>query len=657
MTGGGPATAGPEERPDAAGPFPAVGARRALLGAAAAFALALLLGWLFARAVPVLVDTDSYYHLAVARLVADEGFPGELAAARFSLLRDGFPDKEPLFHLLLAPFAGEDRSTAGGRLALALLVAALAGVTALSAAELAGPWALLFPAFLAVAALDLSDRLLRLRPELLALLWILLAARSVWRGEDRRVGLWAALFAASYTAFQAFLGLACAWCAVRWLHRRRFPWALGLYAVLGTAVGLLVHPAFPRNLEVWAVQNVYLFDFVESIGAGGAELRPATLAAVAERNLGFWLALAVALLALLARRGGGPAAPDRALARDTLLVGAIAFGALYVEMWRFGLYFFPLAGLAALAALGPGGLAARLLPLRGPRLPVGAALGLCGLVALPGAIGMGRFYLDRSAPGPSREAEWRAFGDAVPAAARVAAPWGQAQAYFFFAPQASYLNFLDPVLMAFPHPREAALERALFRGDEPDLALAVGAGLDSDHLAFSRFAAPARLRARAAGDPRLVEVYAGYNLLYRVEPPPAGMFLVDWTVRPDGPAGAGVAPRPYPRSDEEEARRLEAFVDGARLGGGCLHFSRRERSASPWRGEIAPYGPTRLEVDGRPLIALGQGLGAVLGQGAVVELPAGETELGVRTCPDEATGRVGFFFRRLEPASGPAAGG
>ncbi|HSM50486.1 MAG TPA: hypothetical protein VLA75_03695, partial [Thermoanaerobaculia bacterium] len=544
MTGGGPAAPGPEGWPDPAGPLPAVGGRRALLGTVAAFALALLLGWLFARAVPVLVDTDSYYHLAVARVVAEDGFPRELPWARFSLLRDGFPDKEPLFHLLLAPFAGEDRSTAGGRLALAILVAALAGATALSAVELAGGRALLFPAFLVIAALDLSDRLLRLRPELLALLWILLAARSVWRREDRRVGLWAALFAASYTAFQAFLGLAFAWCAVRWYHQRRFPWALGLYALLGTAVGLLLHPAFPGNLEMWAVVNVHLFGFVEELAAGGAELQPATLAAVAERNLGFWLALAVVLVA---RRGTGPVAPDRALARDVLLAGAIAFGLLYVQMWRFGLYFFPLAGLAALAVLGPRGLAAGLPPVGGRRLPVGVALGLCALVALPGAVGMGRFYLDRSAPGPSREAEWRAFGDAVPPGARVAAPWGQAQAYFFFAPQANYLNFLDPVLMAFPHPREAALERALFQGEEPDVALAVGAGLDSDHLAFSRFAAPSRLRARASGDPRLVEVYAGYNLLYRIEPPPADIFLVDWAVRPDGPAGAGVAPRPYPR--------------------------------------------------------------------------------------------------------------
>lgn len=654
MTGGGPAAPGPEGRPDPAGPLPATGARQALSGAVAAFTLALLLGWLFFRAVPVLVDTDSYYHLAVARVVAEEGFPGEFSWARFSLLREGFPDKEPLFHLLLAPFAGEDRSTSGGRLALAVLVAILAGVTALTAVELAGAWALLFPAFVAVAALDLSDRLLRLRPELLALLWILLAARSVWRGEDRRVGLWAALFAASYTAFQAFLGLAFAWCAVRWVHQRRFPWALGLYALLGTAAGLLLHPAFPRNLEMWAVVNVHLFGFVKELAAGGAELQPATLAAVASRNLGFWLALAVVYFA---HHGAGTPSPNRALARDVLLSGALAFGVLYVQMWRFGLYFFPLAGLAALAALGSRGLAVGLPPVGGRRLPVGAALGICALVALPGAFGMGRYYLDRSAPGQGREAEWRAFGDAVPPGARVAAPWGQAQAYFFFAPQASYLNFLDPVLMVFPHPQEAALERSLFRGEEPDVALAVRVGLDSDHLAFSRFAAPSRLRARVSGDPRLVEVYAGYNLLYRIESPPADTFLVDWQVRPAGSSGAGLPPRLYPRAASEEARQLEAFVDGARLGGGCLHFSRRESSGSAWQAEVAPYGRASLEVDGRQVITLGQGLGAVLGQGAVVELPPGETELVVRTCPDETTGRVGFFFRRLDVAPGPVSGG
>lgn len=646
MTAGGPVPSEPDAGISVAGSFPALAPHRARLGAAGVFLFALLLASLFVREAPVLIDTDSYYHLAVARIVAAEGFPAEFPWARFSQLREGFPDKEPLFHLLLAPFAGQDRETAGGRFALALLIALLAGVMARMAAELAGARAFFFPVFVVIAALDLSDRLVRLRPELLALLCLLLAARAAWRGRDREVGLWVALFTASYTAFHALLGLVLAWSVVRWWHQRRWPWALGLYALLGAAIGLVAHPAFPRNLEVWTVVNVHLFGLTKTIGAGGAELQPATLAAVVERNLGFWLAAGVGLL--LCRRHG-TLDPDRAVARDVLLTAAVAFGLLYIRAWRFGLYFFPLAGLTLLAALGPHGLAGKLSWGRGLRLPVGVALALCALVAIPGAWKMGRFYLDRTAPGPPREVEWRAFGDAVPDGARVAAPWGQAQAYLFFAPQGRYLNFLDPIFFALPYPREFTIERAVFAGEEPDLALAVRGGLDSDHLAFSRFVAAPRLQARAAGDPRLVEVYAGYNLLYRVDPRASETFLCDWEVRPEGRAGEGIPPRPYPRAASEQLRQLEGFVDGSRVGGGCLRFSRREDVPAAWRAELAPYGPAVLEVNGSPLLALGQGLGAVLGQGAVVEIPAGEMEITVRTCPDEATGRVGFFLRRLEP--------
>ena len=48
-------------------------------------------------------DTDAYFHLAIARLYAEQGLVDELPALRLSLMRDGYGDKEVLFHLLLAP--------------------------------------------------------------------------------------------------------------------------------------------------------------------------------------------------------------------------------------------------------------------------------------------------------------------------------------------------------------------------------------------------------------------------------------------------------------------------------------------------------------------------------------------------------------------------
>lgn len=642
---------------DPRGPAPLAPLRldaRAVGAALLVFLVALGLGWWFTSSAPVLNDTDSYYHLAVAREFARGGVPETLPWARFSLLHSPFPDKELLFHWALAPFtAHADASSAGGRFALALFVALALGVIAFLASELAGPRAAWVALALPVLALDLPDRLNRLRPELLALVLFLLVARAIARGADRTVGPLAFLFALSYTAIQALAGLvALAW-LVRWRHEGRISLALPLYTALGTGLGLIVHPAFPANLELWAVVNVHLFDFVGRLGAGGAELQPATTVELLAKNFGFWAAAALALAA--ARRVPAPP-PSRALARDVYALSALVFGALYLAMWRFGLYFFPFAALALLALLGPEGLAARL-PL-GRRRSVSVALAglICVAAALPQGTAMAARFLDRTMPGPQREDAWRAFGRSVPEGARVAAPWGIAQAYVFFAPQGRYLNLLDPVLMALPYPREEALARALFAGEEPDVALAVGSGLDSDHLAFSTLSTPGRLAARAAGDPRLRPLHLGYDRLYALEPAAAARFFRDWEA-----AAPGAALAPYPRLAEPRARDLEAFVDARRVGAGCVRFLRRERagaSARRWL-ELAPYGAARFAVDGRPLVALGGAPGAVLGQGAVVEveLAAGEHVWTLETCPDPATGRSGFYLLERAGDSAISPGG
>src|SRR5207244_6895006 len=54
---------------------------------------------------PVLPDSDSYYHLAVARAYAEHGLSYRPDWARFSIMHDGFGDKELLFSVLLIPFA------------------------------------------------------------------------------------------------------------------------------------------------------------------------------------------------------------------------------------------------------------------------------------------------------------------------------------------------------------------------------------------------------------------------------------------------------------------------------------------------------------------------------------------------------------------------
>src|SRR6266571_4773486 len=78
------------------------------------FLVSVPLFFLIYTRLPVLYDADGYYHLAVARAYAERGVFHTLDWARFSVMHDGFGDKEFLFHVLLIPFARLGDPTAGG---------------------------------------------------------------------------------------------------------------------------------------------------------------------------------------------------------------------------------------------------------------------------------------------------------------------------------------------------------------------------------------------------------------------------------------------------------------------------------------------------------------------------------------------------------------
>src|SRR5258706_5122929 len=170
---------------------------------------------------PALYDTDSAYHLAAAREYARHGMLKSLPWARFSALGPGFGDKELLFHILLAPFTRLADPVAGGKVALALLAATTAAVLARLAMRALGAWGALVPVFVLATACDFTLRALRLRPESLALLLFLAATVAAARRRFLLLGVLAFVFALSYTAVHALLGLALLFFVrVLWVERR-----------------------------------------------------------------------------------------------------------------------------------------------------------------------------------------------------------------------------------------------------------------------------------------------------------------------------------------------------------------------------------------------------------------------------------------------------
>jgi hypothetical protein len=639
--------------------------RRRRLLTAGTFVLAAAVAALWLLPLHYHWDGDSYYHLAVARSYAHGGVFHDLEWARFSAMAKGFGDKDLLFHLLLAPFAALPDASAGGQLALALLCGLLAALLADLGMRAAGPWGCLLPWLLVLTSGDFDLRLLRLRPELLALALLLLTLAALGSARYRTAGALAALFTLSYTAFHALLGVCGLLFLVQGWVRRRWEPLLIAYPALGVGLALLVHPHFPANLKIWWLQSLDYFRLKDVLDVG-VEIRPEPTDEVLLKNLGWWLLPVVAWRSTVA----APPREDAAGPRDAFVVAALAFGVLSALMLRFSLYFIPFASLALLFAFAAGGRrlgAWTRLPGRG-RVPL--ALGLVVAIA---ASAPQIYAIATALSDPARyprEADLADFGRSVPPGAKVAATWGEAEAYVFFAPQGRYLNLLDPVFMAVPYPEAYRLQRRIFAGIEPDVPLAAAAGLDSDYLAVSEVDPARPLLQRLLADPRASVLHKGPHWLFQFRPDPGGSLWLDWRLAPaetggpsaGGPSAAGEAGAAYPRLGDPRLRAREGYVDLHRLGSPlrCRTFLHTWSLEAPSAllFELAPYGPASLAVDGEVRAVAEDGQRAILGHGVLVplSLPAGEHRLAVQACPSSQAPGYGGFFLRLRSEKAATSG-
>jgi hypothetical protein len=255
------------------------------------------------------------------------------------------------------------------------------------------------------------------------------------------------------------------------------------------------------------------------------------------------------------------------------------------------------------------------------RILIAAVAVIAVVASTPFAMRSSRF---RSELMPSDvERDYAALGASVPDGAKIAARWGATDAYVFYAPQGRYLNVLDPVFMAVPHPDAYWAQRRMFEGSEPDIPLVAKDLLDSDFIAYAKWETPSPFAERVRHDPRLVRAYDGYNILLRIQPSEA--FVTDW--------------RGYPRM----APGIEGFVDADRVrrGAACTTFTRT--LTAPARFELAPWGPTRLWLDDRLHTAITIAPRAILGRGAIIDT-ASARDLRIETC--RAGDRSGFYLVR-----------
>jgi hypothetical protein len=90
----------------------------------------------------------------------------------------------------------------------------------------------------------------------------------------------------------------------------------------------------------------------------------------------------------------------------------------------------------------------------------------------------------------------------------------------YYAPHAQFMNVLNSVFMAVPYPDEYRSWTELLAGRSEDPVAVVRDQLDSEYLVLSRFVTEPRLLQQLEASPDARLVYAGYTLVFRLDPNP-----------------------------------------------------------------------------------------------------------------------------------------
>jgi hypothetical protein len=243
------------------------------------------------------------------------------------------------------------------------------------------------------------------------------------------------------------------------------------------------------------------------------------------------------------------------------------------------------------------------------------------------------------------------FRQALPPGASVAATWDFTSFYYFAAPQATYLNVLDPLYQWVRFPKEHDELERTFAGVNVDVPGALMGSLHSEYIAYHRELFP-DLATRIDHDPRMVRVFeSGGHTIARVNASASPGFVTDWTIHwSEDPTFAEFANR----VDADEVTPAEYLIPAAaglvkpRVSqrDGCWWATRKALSSGSRRIRFGSAGPTSVYVDGELRYQ------SATGHAGLIDAVSFETgpprgavqQWAVRSCPDPVYSS-GFFWR------------
>ena len=267
---------------------------------------------------------DEYYHLGLAREMLSSGLRMETFRwTPFSITHDHFADGEPLFHVLLLPFARLPLRTAG-------MLGVLLGQIFLVGSFAAALWIVRAPRpwwfVLALGGLGtlFAQRMEMCRPHVWLIGFTVLVAALLVERRWKALFAVCALFALTHAAAWIAIPLAILWAVCGLIVRgedgeRRFPGSRSPPRRAAGSLGQLIHPDVPENFRLFVITNFVIpFQAATASNAAlhsqlGTELSPPGLDLLLEQWPAFIPPVLVAI-ALLSR--------PQLRTRATLTVGA-----------------------------------------------------------------------------------------------------------------------------------------------------------------------------------------------------------------------------------------------------------------------------------------------------------------------------------------------
>ncbi|HKH49896.1 MAG TPA: hypothetical protein VKM72_35025 [Thermoanaerobaculia bacterium] len=415
---------------------------------------------------------DEYYHLGIARQMWSDVRIESFRWTPFSIFFDHFADKEPLFHVLLMPFAGLPLERAGlfGTILGQIFVV---GVFAWILWRLRVPRAPLF--LLALTALGpmFALRAEMCRPHIWLIGFSLLVLGLLATNASWKVLLpVCALFGLAHTGGWIAIPFAAVWSVAGLLSQapeeRPLDWRPLGAAAGGWLLGQLIHPNVPENFRLFWLQN-FVVPYQSTAGSAalrsqiGNELTPPEGMVLLEQLPAFVAPLLVVWLLLFRER-----------LRTRATITAAVFGLAFLVIGSFFLRrFFELGAPLSLLALA---LAVRdrhadePVRHRSKAWPIAAAvailLGAAWTWLLTGAYGFGA-----TSP-PRAVAEW--LGERGTEGERVfTAQWADSAPLFYAAPQLQSLVVLDPTFFLAKDPELFETYVRIVQGRHPEPARAI----------------------------------------------------------------------------------------------------------------------------------------------------------------------------------------